>query len=290
MKSFLRVTGKEMSYGIRSVRFWGTAVALAVLMLLDAAEQIGLAKTVDDAGAVIYKTDILTLTLDIISGSGYLFWVRFCLFAVPFGCCFFDEYSHCASKYRLTRSNRKIYGISKMAAGTILTGAVVILANLMMLIVLKGLGFPFLREKVMVEVEEELYYDSGSMVYYTYGLVDAGHPVLMYLLALFFAALSAVFFSAMTIMLSAFIRNRYILIAMPLVLFYSIDSLLVLFFYPEYSPPVWLDLRRMFFSLMYDGAQTELAGILRTLLYTLAGVAVFSALFIHRIREVSENE
>ncbi|MCD8118842.1 MAG: hypothetical protein LUE29_05070 [Lachnospiraceae bacterium] len=288
MKTFLRVTGKEMSYGIRNVRFWGTVIALTVLMLLDAVQQLSTAQFADETGAIVYNTDILTLTIGIIGGGCYMFWARFCLFAVPFGCCFYDEYSQCASKYRLTRTNSRIYGLSKMTAGVFLTGATVILANLGMLAVLKAAGLPFLLPEEFMEIDGVM--TSFSATYYSYGLVDAGHPVLFYLLLLFFASLAGMFFSAMTIMLSAYIRNKYILIAMPLALFFSIDSLCSLYFYPNSETPVWLSWRTIFFGILGDGQQTELAGVARTILYTAAGLTVFSFLFVRRIREVSENE
>lgn len=268
-----------------SVRFWVTLVAMAVLMLMDAAEQIGMSRFTDAAGTVTYNTDILTLTLSIIQGGCYMFWARFCLFAVPFGCCFYDEYSKKNSKYRITRGGCTVYCMAKVAACTVVTAAIVILSNLLMCLILACSGLPFLRPDTISEFTGE----STNVMYYAHALVSGGHPVLFYLLVLFYAALPGIFFSVMTIMLSVFIHNKFILIAMPLTLFYSIDSFLALWFNQQ-SIPEWLNWRELFFAITRDGAGTELWCTAKTTAYTAVGVAVFALIFLYNVREVSENE
>ena len=97
-------------------------------------------------------------------------------------------------------------------------------------------------------------------------------------------------FSAMTLTLSAFIKNKYILIAMPLTIFFSLDSFSGLWFDNGFTQPDWLNWRVLFFSMIDGGAMTETSAVLRTLIYTLTAVFVFGLILIGRIRRVVENE
>ncbi|MCD8120567.1 MAG: hypothetical protein LUE29_14020 [Lachnospiraceae bacterium] len=274
MKAFFRVTGKELSYGVRSIRFWGAALALGLLILMDMYQITG----------VLNDMDIIGLTEQIIEGGSYMYWVRFCVCVVPFGCCYYDEYANQASKYRLTRSGRVTYGLSKVVAGALLTAGIMILANLLACAVMKACGVPFLLPRE--------YDENGTLLTYNYQiywLLDHDHSVLFYLVELLFSAQVGICFCSLTIMLSTFIKNKFLLLAMPLTLFFGLDSFLVIWFYPE-SGPEWMSLRSMFNSMARYGLGTELRALGVTVLYTVVLSAVFAAVFVLRIRKVTERE
>ncbi|MCD8120572.1 MAG: hypothetical protein LUE29_14045 [Lachnospiraceae bacterium] len=275
MKTFFRATGKELSYGVRSIRFWVAAIALGVVILMDAYW----------IGSVLSDVDVISITDQILTGGSYMFWVRFCLCVIPFGCCYYDEYANQASKYRLTRAGRVTYGLSKVMAGMLLTLGIVIVANLLACGVMIACGIPFVLPREYSEYTGELI----SYNYQYFWLLGHDHPILLYMVQVLFSAQAGICFCSLTILLSTFIKNKFILLAMPLTVFFGLDSFLSIWFYPE-TGPEWLELRLMFNALTRYGWETELQGLGVTVLYTLVLSAVFAAVFILRLRRVTEKE
>ncbi|MCD8119488.1 MAG: hypothetical protein LUE29_08425 [Lachnospiraceae bacterium] len=272
MKCFFRVCSYETCHSLLTRRFLGTAAAFTAMLLLDSATEICFALFQDS-----YMGDICSLALNSMLGYSYMFWLRFCLFALPYGCSFFDEYSAKTAKYRLIRTSSVAYGTAKMVTNALLSAAAVFLSQMLYLIVMLALGFPLLEKHNQYIAE--------------YTLLAAGHAAGFYLLLSVFNCFAAVFFSSLTMMLSAFLRNKYILLAMPLTLFFCLDYFGGLW-YPNGSTgnTVWT-IRSVFFRLHFGTAQdTEFMAFCRTGLLTLVAFAIFTCIFVRRIRKVVETE
>ncbi|MCD8120414.1 MAG: hypothetical protein LUE29_13225 [Lachnospiraceae bacterium] len=279
MKKFFRITTKEMRYGFGSPKFWGTVVTLAVLMLIDTLPLLYAGRTVDAAGNASFRTDILTLSLMTATGAGYIFYLRFCMYVIPYGCTFAEEFGQSAAKYRITRSSGRVYGAAKFATGILLTAAAIFAAEILFTLILKAQGVTYL-------LPQESEYDAN---YYLYKLVGEGHVGLFFLLLCFYKCLPGMFFAAMTMMLSAFIRNKFILVAMPVTLFFGVTSFCAILF-PYGEEPFWASWHLLFFDMSTGTAGTEAAAVARTAIYTGVGILLFCVIFIRKVRRVVENE
>lgn len=278
--SCLRATGMELVMGIRSMKFWITSFCFVLLMLLDTLPELYAGSTVGASGERVFSTDIISMSLNTANGVSYLFWLRFCLFVIPYGCCFYEEYSKGAAKYRVTRSSCVSYGVSKMLACMILTSLCIWIAEA----VYAGV---MLLQGVKLILPSAGDYDPN---YYLYRLIAEGHYVRFWFLLSVFKCFAGIFFSTMTLALSTFIKNKYILIAMPLTVFFCLDSFSGLWFDNGLTQPDWINWRVLFFSMIDGGVMTETSAVIRTLIYTAVAVLVFGWIFIGRMKKVVENE
>ena len=276
----LRVTGMELLKGIKSMKFWLTTICFVLLMLLDTLPELYAGSVVEVNGKRVFSTDIISMSLNTANGISYLFWLRFCLFVIPYGCCFYEEYSQRAAKYRVARSSCVSYGVSKLLTCTILTSLSIWLAEAVYAVVMLLQGVKLILPSI----------GDGDPNYYLYRLIAEGNYIGFWLLLSIFKCFAGIFFSAMTLALSAFIKNKYILIAMPLTVFFSLDSFSGLWFDNGMTQPDWINWRVLFFSMIDGGVMTETSAVIRTMIYTLAAVLIFGWIFIGRIRKVVENE
>lgn len=277
MFTYIRSVVRECKTALCSFRFLGTTLAFLALMLLDAVPTLFGSGFLQD-GKWNFLMGVVDLNLITTNGATYLFWLRFCLYAVPCGCCFYEEYSNHAAKYRLVRGNVASYGLSKMTACVTVTSLSVIVSELLYGLILLGAG-----------VELVFSGDANANIGF-YGLLAEGKTVSFWLLLVGFKCFAAVFFSAMTLALSGFIRNRYLLISMPLATFFCLDSFTGLWFQNGATQPDWINWRILFFSLFDGGIRTEKDAFLRTAAYTGCAVCVFTVVFLSRIRKVVEHE
>lgn len=278
--SCLRVTGMELLNGIKSMKFWLTTICFVLLMLLDTLPELYAGCVVGVNGKRVFSTDIISMSLNTANGTSYLFWLRFCLFVIPYGCCFYEEYSQRAAKYRVARSSCVSYGVSKLLTCTILTSLSIWLAEAVYAVVMLLQGVKLILPSI----------GDGDPNYYLYRLIAEGNYIGFWLLLSIFKCFAGVFFSAMTLALSTFIKNKYILIAMPLTVFFSLDSFSGLWFENGMTQPDWINWRVLFFSMIDGGVMTETSAVIRTMIYTLVAVLVFGWIFIGRIKKVVENE
>lgn len=276
----LRVTGMELLKGIKSMKFWLITICFVLLMLLDTLPELYAGSVVGDNRKRVFSTDIISMSLNTANGTSYLFWLRFCLFVIPYGCCFYEEYSQRAAKYRVARSSCISYGVSKLLTCTILTSLSIWLAEAVYAVVMLLQGVKLILPSI----------GDGDPNYYLYRLIAEGNHIGFWLLLSIFKCFAGVFFSAMTLALSAFIKNKYILIAMPLTVFFSLDSFSGLWFENGMTQPDWINWRVLFFSMIDGGVMTETSAVIRTMIYTLVAVLVFGWIFIGRIKKVVENE
>lgn len=278
--SCLRVTGMELIRGIKSMKFWLTTICFVLLMLLDTLPELYAGSVVGANGKRVFSTDIISMSLNTANGTSYLFWLRFCLFVIPYGCYFYEEYSQRAAKYRVTRSSCVSYGISKLLTCTILTSLSIWLAEAAYAVIMLLQGVKLILPSM----------GEGDPNYYLYRLIAEGNYIGFWLLLSIFKCFAGIFFSVMTLALSTFIKNKYILIAMPLTVFFSLDSFSGLWFNNGMTQPDWINWRVLFFSMIDGGVMTETSAVIRTMIYTLAALLIFGWIFIGRIRKVVENE
>lgn len=280
IRTCLRVSAVELARGITGLRFWLVTACFTVIMLLDTLPEFYAGKTLLPDGSYGFYNDILGLDLIATAGGSYLFWLRFCLYVIPYGCCFYEEYSNGAAKYRFLRSADGSYGLSKLLSCILLTGLSIWLSEFfyMLLMLLQGAS-------LLLPVDG--WYNSAYL-YNTYQLVAGGHILGFWLLLSIFKCFAGIFFSTLTLVLSTFIRNKFILIAMPLTIFFSFDSLCGLLF--GRTQPDWTNWRVLFFSMSTGEPMSEVVAVIRTMLYTLVTVVIFGYIFMKRIRGVCESE
>lgn len=275
----LRASSLDVWNGFRHDRLWLVTAAFVLIQLMDTVPGL-YANSYLEAGERVFLTDIISMSLQTAGGGSFLFWLRFCLYAVPYACCFFDEHSQKAVKYRIVRSSAYLYAFQKMAACIVLTALSVWISEQLYAIILYIQGVPL----VLPQAGEH------NTLYYCYGLVADGKYLEFWFLLSLFKCFSGIFFSSMTLMLSAFIRNKYMLIAMPLALFFSLDSFSGIWFDNGLTQPDLLNWRIIFFSLFAGGVKTELSALLRTTVYTFLGVGIFGMIFAEKVRRVMEDE
>ncbi len=278
--SCFRVTGMELLKGIKSVKFWLITSCFVLLMLLDTLPELYAESVTEANGQRVFGTDIISMSLNTANGTSYLFWLRFCLFVIPYGCCFYEEYSMGAAKYRAVRSSCVNYGITKLLTCTILTSLSIWFAEAAYAVIMLLQGVKLILPSI----------GEGEPNYYLYRFIAEGNYIGFLFLLSIFKCFAGIFFSAMTLALSAFIRNKYILIAMPLTVFFSLDSFSGLWFDNGLTQPEWLNWRVLFFSMTDGGVMTEISAVIRTMIYTLASIFIFGLIFIGRIKRVVENE
>lgn len=279
MNLCLRMTGMELWNGIRRPKFWLITGCFVLLMFLDTLPMLYAGRTVSEEGAHIFHTDIISMSLATANGATFLFWLRFCLYVIPYGCCFYEEYSQQAVKYRIGRCSCISYGVSKILVCIILTALCVWVAEAVYAAAMLCQGVKLILPK-----------QEGNYLYFMYRMVEEGHYIGFWLLNSFFKCFAGIFFSSMTLALSTFIKNKYVLIAAPLTLFFSLDSFSGLWFDNGRTQPDWINWRVLFFWLTDGAPQTEGTAMIRTALYTLIAVVLFGVIFIGRIRKAAENE
>lgn len=118
----LRATKMELWNGIRSAKFWLTIGGFVILMMLDTFPTLYAGSSIAEDGTRIFSTDIISMSLNVTNGASFLFWLRFYLYVIPYGCCFYEEYSKQAVKYRIGRCSYISYGIFRIVTCILLTG------------------------------------------------------------------------------------------------------------------------------------------------------------------------
>lgn len=287
MIKLLRITRMELKTGFRSRKFWLVVLVLTLFMVFDSIPEYLNGRYVE-AGRTVFRTDIISMNLYILQGASYLFWLRFCLYVIPYGTCFLEEYENRAAKYRLFRSTVVEYGLGKLFGCILLTSSAVLLSELCYLGVFRLLGVPLLLPMA----------GENDVNYQLYRLIAEGQGGTFWLLMAGFSCFAGIFFSSMTLMLSAFVKNKYLLTAIPLTVFFSLDSFSGLFFSNGVSEglfhgmmqPDIINWRMLFFSLLDGGVMTETQAVLRTAIYTAAAVILFGILFLLGVRKAVKNE
>lgn len=271
---FLSVTAKEVWEGVRTGRFWLAVFAFLLLLMMDNLPSLYQPILLD--GYSEFDTDIATICENSLYGVGFMGYLRFCFYAVPYACSFYDEYSHHAAKYRLVRSSVRVYGTSKMVANIALSALSVLVSELLFVGSLRMQGVKWLQPASAL---------SGALV----SSLGKNHPIGYVLFTMAFKCLVAVYFASMVMMLSAFIRSRFVLLASPVALFFCLDSLSALWFASGQQPEL-TDWRTLFFSLSVNGTVDEAAAFARTGIYTVCFVLLFGVVFVRHLRRVTENE
>ena len=182
------------------------------------------------------------------------FYILFYLCAVlPYGCGYLEDRLSGYWRFLQTRCSSTRYSVSKVLA-TALSGALVVLAG------------------------------SFRVDYSGYdAIISMGHPYLYFLVKSLISAALGSAFAVVALYLSTFLRNMIATLAVPLVLYYTVNELTVFGLIPNFLSPTVMMYRPPLESLSIAG------NVAYTLLLCLAVILLMGWLFDERVRKEFEN-
>ena len=152
------------------------------------------------------------------------FYILFYLCAVlPYGCGYLEDRLSGYWRFLQTRCSSTRYSVSKVLA-TALSGALVVLAGSFLFVVI-------LRLQYSVDNDFRVDYSGYDAI------ISMGHPYLYFLVKSLISAALGSAFAVVALYLSTFLRNMIATLAVPLVLYYTVNELTVFGLIPNFLSP-----------------------------------------------------
>ena len=152
------------------------------------------------------------------------FYILFYLCAVlPYGCGYLEDRLSGYWRFLQTRCSSTRYSVSKVLV-TALSGALVVLAGSFLFVVILRLQYPA---------------DNDFRVDYSGydAIISMGRPYLYFFVKSLLSAALGSAFAVVALYLSTFLRNMIATLAVPLVLYYTINELTVFGLIPDFLSP-----------------------------------------------------
>ena len=198
------------------------------------------------------------------------FYILFYLCAVlPYGCGYLEDRLSGYWRFFQTRCSSTRYSVSKVLV-TALSGALVVLAGSFLFVVILRLQYPA---------------DNDFRVDYSGydAIISMGRPYLYFFVKSLLSAALGSAFAVVALYLSTFLRNMIATLAVPLVLYYTINELTVFGLIPDFLSPTVMMYRPPLSSLNMAG------NVAYTLLLCLAVILLMGWLFDERVRKEFEH-
>ena len=218
------------------------------------------------------ETSLCNIIRSKAGGSGALCLLGFCISVMPFTLQHLKETdNNCIYNY-ITRSRIFEYSISKITAVCITTFFAVIVSNIIYL-------FIFLL--MDMNISDNFFYLSYQE---DHSLIANEKYITFIFLIFLIEALRGVFFSIVSLCMSSFIKNKFLIVSLPVVFYFGVGRFLFLYL----NVPDWLNMA-VIYQPMTIYAPDDIKSFFMTLIVTLFMIAAFGALFTIRVRRCVGN-
>ena len=251
---------------LANVKFWLAIPGVALLNWLTVADEWNLAR----------QESSLVYFLVSKEGLGVFFILITLMAALPFGGCFLEDKRSRFFRYCLERGSLPSYCISKVVTAYVGAFLCVFLGDCLIFGIL-GTGVPFLTES---QVEFQVFSQSRY-----YGTMTQGAPILYCIMEFSSEASGYAFSSMIAFLVSIYSSNSFVVLSSPILFYYGSMMLYQLLKLPAFFD--WQNIRQN--SFLFAGASSDFQVWGMTLLYFLAGAAVFGILFYLLLKRRMEN-
>lgn len=275
MRTVFSCIALNMSYTLRSVKFWGAAAMYLLLIYFYA----GTDDIMHDGSAVYY---ILQYTLQ--NGGTLQFGLVAC--AIPAAALFADEWCSGRFIYSYMRAKKRGYAVSVILSSFLAAALVSIIATTVYV------GLLSLSHPLTGDVAKITFIQAALRSYANGGLMVKGHYFAYYLVTILTQACCMGIFSALATMLSVKITNVYAAIVSPMILYLLVTNLFSIFKVPFLLNPYNI----------YDGSNNILRvlspgngenftviSMLYPFIYTVAVLVIISVISYFWIRQKYEK-
>lgn len=205
-------------------------------------------------------------------GAGALCLLGFCVSILPFTLQYLKETdNNCIYNY-INRSDIFAYSVSKIISVCVTTFIAVAASNIICLFIFLLMGMSVSNEFFRLNYQD------------AHDLIKNGNYIIFIVFIILIEAFRSVFFSIVSLCMSAFIKNKFLIVSLPVIFYFGVGSFL--FFYVRV--PDWLNLS-VIYQPMTINAPNDINSFLLTLIVTLFMIAVFGAVFIARVRRCVGN-
>ena len=246
--------------------FMSPAIYIVILLLI-AAYMIDTLPLCSDG-----ETSLCNIIKSKAGGIGAVCLLGFCISVMPYTLQHLKETdNNCIYNY-ITRNNIFEYSISKIIAVCLTTFFAVFISNIIYL-------FIFLLMDMNI---------SDNFFYLTYqedhSLIADEKYIAFIFLIFMTEAFRGVFFSIVSLCMSAFIKNKFLIVSLPVVFYFGIGRFLFLYL----NVPDWLNMA-VIYQPMTIYAPNDIKSFFMTLMVTLFMIALFGTLFTIKVRRCIEN-
>lgn len=263
MKSIVRMTMAGIRKTVLNRRFLACVLGVALFMILDILPGFLHSVSVDESGKLRFGADLIQL----ISLQGYTLYqiMSLCVCVLASACIYCTDVKANVMNQLLVRSSYRKYTISSLVTCAVTGFLCMALAEILMLVVYGSVS------PLHFELEE--IYDMS-----VYTLLQSRHYYLHVLSDIILNGLRGAFFSVVTFVISAFVKNQFVLVASPMVVFF-IFMRFVYMYLP--SQLFVINIKVVYYSFFFGN---EVISLLYTLGYTLVAGLICGIVFYKRLR------
>lgn len=265
MKSVLRMIIAGIRKNVINRRFLVCVLGVAVLLILDVFPGFLHSVSVDESGKLHFGGSIIQL----MGLQGYTLYQVMSLSVCVLGaaCVYCMDAKANAMNQLLIRSSYWKYTVSSVAVSAITGFLCMVLAELLMLAVY-GSVLP-------LHYEVEAVYDVSG-----YPLLRSRHYYLHIASDIVLNGLRGAFFSIVTFLISAFVKNQFVIVASPMIVFFIFMRFGYMYFPPEFDI---INVKNVYYTYVWI---EEGVSLLYTLGYTLLVAVICGIIFYKRLRRI----
>lgn len=276
MKTVFSCIALNMSYMLRSVKFWGAAAMYLLLIYFYA----GTDDIIHDGAGVYY---ILLNSLQKNEGT---LQFGFAACAIPAAALFAEEWCSGRFIYSYMRAKKRGYAVSVILT-SFLTAALVSIISSTVYIGILSLSHPLTGD-----VTKKIFIQAALRTYANGGLMLRGHYFAYYLVTVLTQACCMGIFSALATMLSVKITNVYSVIVSSMILYLLVTNLLTIFKVPFILNPynIFDGLNNVIHVLSPDNEENfTVISMLYPFIYTVIVLVIISVVSCFWIRKKCEK-
>ncbi|MBE5940713.1 MAG: hypothetical protein E7266_10005 [Lachnospiraceae bacterium] len=230
MNGFFRLTIVCLKRAIFNVRFLSMVILLALCELLNVLPRI-----IDSAywlnGRLYFGTTIIDLLFA--EGATLMFCCTLIIPLVPYSCSLCDDVKNGMITSIVIKSGRYRYAIATALA-----------------VAISGFVCVFLGETLFMSVCS-IFVDicrPERLQNYTFVSLMEGKPLLFLFFKIMLKALRGSFFALIALLISVYVKNRYLILALPVLIYYFLSY----FGYFYLKLPVYFDVVAIFFAYVFE--------------------------------------
>jgi len=264
-RRLLRMIGWGTKIAIKE-GFLLVAIGVVICVCLDTWNQIPFLWTSKDSVGVLYYW------FNAFSWGGfYSIYIIPMLSCIPYATSFCEEYNSNMVNVLVSKTNIRMYCASKVIT-TAISGGVSLAMG--------GSLFVFLASRLTILVDKNTLMEYQGLPYYTF--IQEGSGIKYFVVAIFLLFLSGVLWSSTGLLVSAYIRDSYVVFVAPF-----IASFFLVRINDILKVPVYLRLNLLLHARSTLG--TDMQTILMISLTILIIVIIFGFLFYRKVRGVIKN-
>lgn len=262
MNDFRNVITTDLKKAFCSPKIYGVMMLLLMCTFIDTLPSY-----------ITSDTDLCDMMYKKVSGAGSaMCLLAFCISVMPYSLQYYEECKNKSIYLYLNRETLTEYCISKIIAVCMSTFFVITVSNILYCLIMKMAGATFISEMFVLNQQEN----------HTFLL--SGMNLAFLCAVILTEALRGVFFAILSLCLSAYIKNLFLIVALPVVIYFGMGS----FLFFTFNVPDWVNLSVIFMPLVIK-APDDLMSLMMTLAVTLLMILVFGEIFLLKVRREMKN-